>query len=109
MKALAPSGTRLPFTRPEMSGILRSRPASSPPSVPLSVLQPQRFPHPRDEHLDADERRAAASLGFPPGRTKNYPPGGLSITSGEWKLLFCIVLVASVVRLYRISQPDSVV
>ncbi|KAF8189749.1 mannosyltransferase 1 [Pholiota molesta] len=87
-----------------MSGNFRARrPASPPPGVshpppPTS----QRFPHPRDEHLDADERRAAASKGFAPGRTKSYPPG-------EWKLLFLIVFVAAGVRLFRLSKPNSVV
>lgn len=90
-----------------MSGNFRARrPASPPPGVSYSS---QRFPHPRDEHLDADERRAAASKGFAPGRTKNFPSGGLDITSGEWKLLFLIVLVASGVRLFRLSKPNSVV
>jgi dolichyl-phosphate-mannose-protein mannosyltransferase len=31
------------------------------------------------------------------------------MTSGEWKLLFVVVLVAAGVRLYKISQPNSVV
>ncbi|KAF8164772.1 glycosyltransferase family 39 protein [Crassisporium funariophilum] len=93
-----------------MSGNFRARrPASPPPGVSHPVLVSQRFPHPRDEHLDADERRIAASKGFAPGRTKNFPPGGLNITSGEWKLLFVIVLVAAAVRLFRLSKPNSVV
>jgi dolichyl-phosphate-mannose-protein mannosyltransferase len=59
--------------------------------------------------MDADERRAAASMGFAPGRTKYYPPGGLDLSSGEWKLLFVIILVACAVRLFRLSKPNSVV
>ncbi|KIM42741.1 glycosyltransferase family 39 protein [Hebeloma cylindrosporum] len=93
-----------------MSGNFRARrPASPPPGGSYPMPTSQRFPHPRDEHLDADERRAAASKGFAPGRTKHYPSGGLDITSGEWKLLFLIVLVAAGVRLFRLSKPNSVV
>ncbi|KAF8665628.1 hypothetical protein AX16_000083 [Volvariella volvacea WC 439] len=110
-----------------MSASVRSRrPASPPPNagggIPPAVSH-QRFPHPRDAHLDADERRAAASRGFIPapgsGRVlggvggplggKYYPPGGLNLTSGEWKLLILIVVVAACVRLYKISKPNSVV
>ncbi|KAF9530966.1 glycosyltransferase family 39 protein [Crepidotus variabilis] len=113
-----------------MSGTFRARrPASPPPSFASSVGLPsagqqpgpsgisplvhsQRFPHPREEHLDADERRAAASKGFAPsyGRTgKNFSSGGLNITTGEWKLLFFVILIASAVRLFRLSKPNSVV
>ncbi|RDB20321.1 Dolichyl-phosphate-mannose--protein mannosyltransferase 1 [Hypsizygus marmoreus] len=97
-----------------MSGHVRARrPASPPPGVAHPAPAPapsQRFPHPRDEHLDADERRAAASKGFAPlGRGKYHPPGGLNMTVGEWKLLFFIVLVAAGVRLFRLSKPNSVV
>ena len=76
------------------------------------MVHSQRFPHPKEEHLDADERRAAASKGLSPGygRTgKNFPPGGLNITAGEWKLLFFVVVIASGVRLFRLSKPNSVV
>jgi dolichyl-phosphate-mannose-protein mannosyltransferase len=59
--------------------------------------------------LDADERRAVASKGFGPSRTRSHPTGGLHITSGEWKLLIAVVLLGSVVRLFRISKPDSTV
>lgn len=59
--------------------------------------------------MDADERRLAASQGLGPGRSKIYPLGGLNVTSGEWKLLFLIVLVAAGVRLFRLSKPNSVV
>ncbi|PPR06352.1 hypothetical protein CVT26_004626 [Gymnopilus dilepis] len=70
----------------------------------------QRFPHPREDHLDADEKRAAASKGYALGKTgKRYPPGGLNMTSGEWKLLVVVVLVACAVRLFRLSKPNSVV
>ncbi|KAF9456199.1 glycosyltransferase family 39 protein [Collybia nuda] len=94
-----------------MSGHVRARrPASPPPGVAHGAPTPsQRFPHPRDEHLDADARRAAASKGFGPGRIKNYPPGGLHMTGGEWKLLFLVVLIAAGVRLFRLSKPNSVV
>ncbi|KAG6811963.1 hypothetical protein H0H92_005067 [Tricholoma furcatifolium] len=94
-----------------MSGQVRARrPASPPPGVahPAPVAS-QRFPHPRDDHLDADARREAASKGFTPARGKQHPSGGLSLTGGEVKLLFVLVLVASAVRLFRLSKPDSVV
>lgn len=81
------------------------RPAS--PQPPLSTSQ--RFPHQREDHLDADARKAAASKGLGPGRTKYFPPGGLHLTSGEWKLLIVIIFVASAVRLFRLSKPNSVV
>lgn len=94
-----------------MSGNFRARrPASPPPDVTKSFLvSSQRFPHPRGDHLDADERRAVASKGFGPARTRNYPTGGLDIASGEWKALFIVVLIAFAVRLFRLSKPNSVV
>ncbi|KAF8219017.1 glycosyltransferase family 39 protein [Tricholoma matsutake] len=94
-----------------MSGNFRARrPASPPPGVAHAApITSQRFPYPKEDYLDADARRAAASKGFAPGRTKNYPPGGLNMTSGEWKLLFFIVIVACGVRLFRLSKPNSVV
>ena len=94
-----------------MSGNFRARrPVSPPPDIPKPLLTTsQRFPHPRGAHLDADERRAVASKGFGPSRTKNYPSGGLHITSGEWKVLVIVVLLAFGVRLFRLSKPDSTV
>ncbi|KAK0490321.1 glycosyltransferase family 39 protein [Armillaria novae-zelandiae] len=83
------------------------RPASPPPGVPHTT--PQRFPHSRQDHLDADARREAASKGFVPSRSKSHAPGGLNLTSGEWKLLVAIVIVAAAVRLFRLSSPNSVV
>ncbi|KIY68208.1 glycosyltransferase family 39 protein [Cylindrobasidium torrendii FP15055 ss-10] len=82
------------------------RPASPPPGASLTS---QRFPHPRQDHLDADARREAASKGFVPGKSKSHPSGGLNLSSGEWKLLVIITVLASFVRLYRISAPSSVV
>src|SRR5438445_10905862 len=79
----------------QMSGTFRARRPVSPPPASQPVLPSQRFPHSREGHLDADERRAVASKGFAPGRTKSYPPGGLNLSSGEWKLLFFIILIAS--------------
>ncbi|KAL0948909.1 hypothetical protein HGRIS_009018 [Hohenbuehelia grisea] len=90
-----------------MSGNVRARRPASPP--PKLTQTSQRFPHPRQDHLDADERRVAASQGFGPGRTKYFPLGGIDLTSGEVKLLFGIVLVAAGVRLFRLSRPNSVV
>ena len=92
-----------------MSGSVRAR---RPPSPVGRHTQPaqtsQRFPHPRHEHLDADERREAASKGLRPGR-KSQAIGGLNLSPGEWKLLAVILIVATAVRLFRISQPNSVV
>jgi dolichyl-phosphate-mannose-protein mannosyltransferase len=94
-----------------MSGSFRARrPVSPPLDIPKPVLTTsQRFPHPRGSHLDADERRAVASKGFGPSRTRNYPTGGLHITSGEWKVLVIVVLIAFAVRLFRLSKPNSTV
>jgi dolichyl-phosphate-mannose-protein mannosyltransferase len=74
-------------------------------------MSTQRFPHPKEDHLDADARRAAASKGFGPARAsgKYFASGGLNLTQGEYKLLFVIVLVACAVRLFRLSKPNSVV
>ncbi|KAK0455735.1 glycosyltransferase family 39 protein [Desarmillaria tabescens] len=83
------------------------RPASPPPGIPHAATQ--RFPHSRQDHLDADARREAASKGFIPSRGKSHSPGGLALTSGEWKLLLVIIIVAAAVRLFRLSSPNSVV
>ncbi|KAH8105409.1 mannosyltransferase 1 [Cristinia sonorae] len=92
-----------------MSANVRVRRPPSPPSVlPSQSHHAPRYPNPRLEHLDADERRAAISKGYVPGR-KHHAFGGLDIASAEWKLLLVIILIASVVRLFRISSPDSVV
>lgn len=81
------------------------------PPSPIGVLPSQshhapRHPDPRLDHLDADARRAAVSKGY--GR-KAHASGGLNITSAEWKLLFGIVVMAAFVRLFRLSNPSSVV
>lgn len=90
------------------SGSFRARRPPSPPLV-QPLLHTQRFPHAAKEHLDADERRAAASKGAGPRSRYHHPPGGLKLTSGEWKLLAVILLVAAGVRFYRLSRPNSVV
>jgi dolichyl-phosphate-mannose-protein mannosyltransferase len=90
------------------SGAVRARrPPSPPPTYNQSV---PRFP-PKEGHLDADERRAAASLGYGPARKpgRALALGGYNITPGEWKLLLVVVFIASAVRLFRLSKPDSVV
>ncbi|KAJ7196991.1 glycosyltransferase family 39 protein [Mycena pura] len=94
-----------------MSGSVRARrPASPPPGGAHAFpATSQRFPHPRQDHLDADLRRAQASKGLVPGRVKVYPLGGLHISSGEWKLLIIILIVAFAIRLFRLSKPASVV
>ncbi len=89
-----------------LSGAVRARrPPSPPPSYHQSA---PRFP-PKDGHLDADERRAAASLGYGPARKTAHASGGYNLTTGEWKLLIVLIVIASAVRLFRISKPDSVV
>ncbi|KAJ6615547.1 glycosyltransferase family 39 protein [Mycena sp. CBHHK59/15] len=90
---------------------VRARRPASPPLGGSHALPTtsQRFPHSRQDHLDADSRRAAASKGLAPGRVKAYPLGGLNLSSGEWKLLILILIVASAVRLFRLSKPASVV
>ncbi|KAH9853332.1 glycosyltransferase family 39 protein [Lenzites betulinus] len=90
-----------------MSASVRVRRQPSPPAKPGSHSGP-RFPHPRHDHLDADERREAASKGLRPGR-KTHATGGLNLSPAEWKLLVAVLLVAAAVRLFRISQPNSVV
>ncbi|KAG9316967.1 glycosyltransferase family 39 protein [Chiua virens] len=94
-----------------MSATVRARrPASPPPGIPHVIPSAHKYPpiSSRKDGLDADERREAAAKGYGPTRKIN-PPGGLKITSGEWKLLVVILVVASFVRLFRISKPDSVV
>ncbi|KIM79512.1 glycosyltransferase family 39 protein [Piloderma croceum F 1598] len=91
-----------------MSGSVRARRPASPPLGLPRPAAPQRFPHARQDHLDADERRVAASRGFKPGRS-SHSPGGLNLAPAEWKLLLLVVLVASGVRLFRLSRPNSVV
>ena len=91
-----------------MSGKVRARRPPSPAPGSLPRTTPQRFPQPREDHLDADERRVAASKGFRPGRSR-YSPGGLNLDPAEWKLLVVVVLVAAAVRLFRLSRPNSVV
>jgi hypothetical protein len=66
------------------------------------------FPSKRG-HLNADEHRATASLGHGPSRKHGHAPGGYNVTSGEWKLLLVLLVIASPVHLFRISKPDSIV
>ncbi|KAJ8472792.1 hypothetical protein ONZ51_g8290 [Trametes cubensis] len=89
-----------------MSGSVRARRQPSPPGK-LAHSGP-RFPHSRHDHLDADQRREAASKGLRPGR-KVHAFGGLNLAPAEWRLLVVILIVAGFVRLFRISQPNSVV
>ncbi|TCD69192.1 hypothetical protein EIP91_008488 [Steccherinum ochraceum] len=92
-----------------MSANVRVRRPPSPPGVlPSQSHHAQRHPDPRLDHLDADARRAAVSKGYGPGR-KHHASGGLNITPAEWKLLFGVVVMAAFVRLFRISNPASVV
>jgi len=68
------------------------------------ALQP-RFPARAHDHLDADERKANAQ----PGKLRKHHLGGLNLAPAEWKILVVVVIIASFVRLYKISYPDSVV
>ncbi|KAI6003482.1 glycosyltransferase family 39 protein [Pisolithus orientalis] len=94
-----------------MSAGVRARRPATPP-LGLSNVTPSTHKYPpslsRTDGLDADARRQAASKGYGPGH-KGYAPGGLNITSGEWKLLVVVLIVATIVRMFRISHPDSVV
>ncbi|TDL15830.1 glycosyltransferase family 39 protein [Rickenella mellea] len=100
-----------------MSGSFRARRPASPPlglahahPPPPQQNHSQRFPQRREDHLDADERREMASLGFGPrGRARTIAPGGLSLTIGEWRLLLVVVVIAAGVRMFRLSRPNSVV
>lgn len=91
------------------SGSFRARRPASPPPGAQPPAYSQRFPHPAEKHMDADERRAAASRGVGPRPRHYHAPGGMNITLGEWKLLAFIMVVAAGVRLYRLSRPNSVV
>lgn len=89
----------------------RARRPASPPlgaSYPPAPVHSQRFPHPASEHMDADERRASASKGSSL-RTKGHPPGGIRLSSGEWKLLLAVIIIAAGVRMFKLSHPTSVV
>ncbi|KAL5488421.1 PMT1 [Sanghuangporus weigelae] len=90
------------------AGTFRARRPPSPPPI-QPQFHSQRFPYAAKEHMDADERRAAASKGAGPKQRHSYPPGGLKLTTGEWKLLAFIMVIASGVRLFRLSRPNSVV
>ncbi|KDN48044.1 hypothetical protein RSAG8_03060, partial [Rhizoctonia solani AG-8 WAC10335] len=68
------------------------------------ALQP-RFPTRPQDHLDADERRANAQ----PGKLRKHHVAGLNLAPAEWKIIVMVVIIASFVRLYKISYPDSVV
>ncbi|KZV62544.1 glycosyltransferase family 39 protein [Peniophora sp. CONT] len=88
---------------------VRARRPPSPPPLPGYTPQP-RFPPKSEHYLDADARRDAARTGAAPlSRRPRAYPGGLAITPGEWKLMVLILLLAAFVRLFRISQPNSVV
>lgn len=94
-----------------MSASVRARrPPSPPTSLPHLVPSAHKYPPipSRKYDLDADERREAAAKGYGPTR-RTHPPGGLNITSGEAKLLVLVLILATFVRLFRISKPDSVV
>ncbi|KAG2108540.1 glycosyltransferase family 39 protein [Suillus cothurnatus] len=90
------------------SNVRVRRPATPPPGLPHVTPSSHKYPPIRQDHLSADERREAASKGYGPGQ-RSHSPGGLSITSGEWKLLAVVLLIAIGVRMFRISKPDSVV
>ncbi|KAI6003327.1 glycosyltransferase family 39 protein, partial [Pisolithus marmoratus] len=94
-----------------MSAGVRARRPATPP-LGLSNTTPSAHKYlpslSRKDDLDADARRQAASKGYGPGH-KGHAPGGLSITSGEWKLLVVVLIVATIVRMFRISHPTSVV
>ncbi|KAF8632407.1 hypothetical protein AX17_004848 [Amanita inopinata Kibby_2008] len=104
-----------------MSTNVRARRPTSPPPplslppVPLmspgisTPTPPPRYTYVRDEHLDADAKRAAASRGLAPTKMRHHSSGGFDLTTAEWRLLFFIVVLAATVRMFRISLPNSVV
>ncbi|KLO17468.1 glycosyltransferase family 39 protein [Schizopora paradoxa] len=97
-----------------MDSSFRARRPASPPPQGFPTHSPpaysaHTFQDGSKEHWDADERRAAASKGAPPHSKKQFPPGGLRLTGGEWKLLAVITIVAAGVRFFRLSKPNSVV
>lgn len=61
----------------------------------------------REGQLDADEKRAAAISGDL-NTKRSFAPASV-LASSEWKILAVVVVVAFFVRLFRLSQPDSVV
>ena len=77
--------------------MLQSRPPGSP--------NPQRFPHRPQGYLDADEKRATAVR----GDLRKHHSDKVKINNAEWKLLGVVTLIAIGVRLFRLSQPNSVV
>jgi dolichyl-phosphate-mannose-protein mannosyltransferase len=91
-----------------MATHVRRRPATPPPGLSHVPPLSHKYPPIRQDQLSADERREAASKGYGPGR-RSHSSGGLNITSGEWKLLAVVLLVAAGVRMFRISKPNSVV
>lgn len=90
-----------------MLASVRPRGPAATPSVSNVAPSDHKYPPNRDP-LDADARREAASKGYGPGH-KRHASGGLNISSAEWKLLVVILIVATLVRTFRISQPSSVV
>ena len=76
-------------------------------------MRPRRPASPRSQfgrgegYLDADEKRAYATSG---DLKRPQTVTGLSfVKTGEWKLLAFVTVLAIFVRLFRLSQPDSVV
>ncbi|KAF8590299.1 glycosyltransferase family 39 protein [Ramaria rubella] len=94
-----------------MSGQFRARRVPSPSPYGGPTPPSQRFPPRQQDILDADQRRDAARLDpkHIPSRRAPYPAGGLRISSGEFKLLIGICVLAAGVRLFRLSRPNSVV
>lgn len=95
-----------------MSGSVRIRRAPSPlPGAAPPNSTSQRYPPLFRDNLDPDERRDLARLNpknSPPKRTQQALTA-VRLTSGEWKLLAFICVLAAFVRLFRLSKPDSVV
>lgn len=74
-------------------------------TAPYAPSPQPRFPTRTHDHLDADERKATAQ----PGKLRKHHLGGLNLAPAEWKILVVVVIIAAFVRLYKISNPDSVV
>lgn len=75
-------------------------------------MRPRRPASPRalrttpDGHLDADEKRALAASG---DFKRTFTGTNQAFSGGEWRLLTVLLFLAFFIRLFRLSQPDSVV
>lgn len=75
---------------------------------PRRPASPPRSQYARAEgYLDADEKRAYAGSGDL--KRAQGAPSLAFMKTGEWRVLAFVTTLALFVRLFRLSQPDSVV